>query len=100
MTLQNINEETYTVHVIEKMRVTYGHIYNVHKYLIYTIDDNGIVRVFENTDSIPHKKFNSSDIYARIQIGKVYTLRTVGFRLPVFSMYKNIIGVELRDTWE
>ena len=92
--LQNVNRETYTVTVTDKLRVTYGHIWNTHKYLIFSIDENNVVRVFENTDSMPYLKFNSSDFYAKIEIGGKYTFKAVGYRLTYFSMYKNIIEMK------
>ena len=97
MLLENVNEQTYTVRVVDKLRVTYGHVWLTHKYLIFTIDDNDVVRVFENTDSTPRGKYNSSDYYARIRVGDTYTFKTVGFRLPFFSIYKNIIGIEQEE---
>ena len=90
--LQNSNETTHTGRVTDKVRVSYGHIWNTHKFLIFTIDDEtNTVRVFENTDSLPYGKFNSADHFARIEVGKTYNFRVVGFRLPFLSMFKNII---------
>lgn len=95
MILQNANEQTYTVRVTDKMRVSYGHIWNSHKYLVFTVDDDtDAVYIFEDTDSIPKLKFDSSYLYAKVEVGKTYTLKTAGFRLPFFSKYKNIISIE------
>jgi len=95
-TLQNVDKRTLTVRVTDKLRVSYGHIWNTHKYLIFAIDDEtDTVYVLENTDSAPHLKYNSSDFFARIEVGKTYTFTTVGLRLPFLSMYRNIIGMEL-----
>jgi len=58
------------------------------KYLIFT--DKG---TFENTDSLLRGKFDSSDVYGRIQKGQQYDFTAQGFRQPVFSMYPNIIEV-------
>ena len=93
--LQNTNEQIFSnVTVVDKARVSYGYVVlNTHKYLIYTMDAEGGVRVFENTDTIFHQKFDSSDFYARIHIGDTYTFRVVGRRLPHFSRYKNIIEI-------
>ena len=99
--LQNSNKQIYTVTVTDKARVTYGHIYNTHKYLIYTIDGEGAARIFENTDSLLRMKFNSSDFYALIKTGETYEFTVIGYRLPFFSMYKNIISaapVEIGNT--
>ncbi len=56
------------------------------KYMIYT--DNG---VFENTDSLLNGKFNSSDIYNELEVGRTYSCDVVGFRNGFFSWYENVI---------
>lgn len=58
------------------------------KYLVFT--DKG---VFENTDTLLFWKFNSSDIYGQLEVGKTYTLRVVGWRWQAWSIYPNIIEV-------
>lgn len=59
------------------------------RYLIYT--DKG---VFQNTDSLLALKYRSSDMYHELKVGKVYDCRTEGFRIPLFSMYKNLLECE------
>lgn len=59
------------------------------KYLIYA--DDG---VYENTDSILRMKFNSADVYGQLQNGKTYTCDTYGSRVPLLSMYPNIVKCE------
>jgi hypothetical protein len=66
----------------------------VDKYLIYTIDDNEKVEVFEDTDSLIPWKFNSSDLYAIIEPGKKYKFTVRGLRLHLISEYANIYKVE------
>jgi hypothetical protein len=56
------------------------------KYLIFTDQE-----VFENTDSFLSFKFNSSDFYARIQVGQVCSFTVTGYRVPVLSLYRNIL---------
>ncbi len=56
------------------------------KYLIFT--DKG---VFENTDSWIELKFNSSDLYGKLERGKSYNLRVYGWRISFLSKYRNII---------
>lgn len=56
------------------------------RYLIFT--DKG---VFENSDSLLNNKWNSSDLYNDIKVGKTYTCDLVGFRNGFFSTYENII---------
>lgn len=56
------------------------------KYLIFTETET-----FENTDTLLFTKFNSSDLYGKLIVGRIYKLRVYGFRIPLFSMYRNII---------
>lgn len=88
---------TRSVHALvqDKERVCGSHTDSVDKstkvtcqYLIFT--DKG---TFENTDSLLRGKFNSSDVYGRIQKGQQYDFTVQGFRQPIFSMYPNIIEV-------
>ena len=99
MLLQSTNEKVYTVTVTEKGRTSYNYLFwTVHKYLIYTVDENGTVQVFENTDAPLHGKFNSADYYAKIKVGETYIFKTVGHRLPFMSMFRNIIRIqEIRE---
>ena len=90
--IQNTNKQViHGVTVVDKARVSYWP--GTHKYLIYTIDESGTVRVFENTDTLFYGKHDSSDFYARIRTGKTYDFRVAGRRLPHFSRYKNIIEI-------
>lgn len=59
-------------------------------YMVYGKDDDGQIMVFKDTDSIIPPKFNSSDIYAQIEVGKTYALTVRGFRIRIFSEYENI----------
>lgn len=60
------------------------------KYLIYTKDNSGNPLVMEIEDNIFAGQFNSSDIYAKIEIGKAYTFDVGGSRVPFLSWYPNI----------
>lgn len=60
------------------------------KYLIYTKTTDGDIEVFEITDSLFPLRFNSSDVYAGIDIGKTYILEIGGSRNELFSWYPNI----------
>ena len=51
--------------------------------------------VYQITDNLLYGKFNSSDIYAQLEIGKKYRLQVSGFRFGFTSSYKNINEVEL-----
>lgn len=59
------------------------------KYLIFTN-----METFENTDSLWALKFNSSDLYGRLQEGQRCKFTVAGFRVSWASMYRNIINAE------
>lgn len=59
------------------------------KYLIYTDKET-----LEDTDCWLFWKFNSSDVYGRLEKDKVYKFKVYGFRVPFFSWYRNIIEVQ------
>ena len=87
MTLPLTTQETVTVKVTEKERIRDGE----DKYLIWTEGE-----VFENTDSMVLGKFNSSDIYGKIQENETYECKVYGWRIPFLSMYRNIIDCNLK----
>ena len=84
------NQQTYVVTVTEKGRVS-----DKSKYLVYTFDENKESRVFEVTDSLFKWRFDSADVYNRIEVGKTYKVTTGGFRVPILSMYPNIYEYEI-----
>lgn len=84
--LQYMTQEDVTFTVEKTERVLYG---ESSRYLIFTKDET-----FENTDSIVFFKFDSSDIYGRIDEGKSYRATVSGVRLPLFSWYRNIIEIQ------
>ena len=59
------------------------------KYLIFCED-----KVLENTDAMFHLKFDSSDIYRKIETGKEYNFKVYGWRIKPLSIYKNIIKIK------
>lgn len=64
------------------------------KYLIYAIDTEGDIQVYEITDSWVAGRFNSSDVYAGIEIGKTYEFTVAGDRNELMSWYPNIYEYE------
>lgn len=85
------NTETYVVTITDKERVNKG---DSSKYLVYADSEDGESLVFENTDSLFHGKFNSSNVQGKLKEGKTYELTVVGFRIPILSSYQNIVNVE------
>lgn len=71
--------------VTEKERVVTK---NTSKYIIFTEKE-----VFENTDSVWYLKFNSSDIYGKLNKGETYKAKVYGFRVPFLSWYRNIVSI-------
>lgn len=57
---------------------------------IYTADCG----VFSVEDSIPDGAWDSADRYSKIEVGKTYTFRSRGYRVPFFSMFPNIVEVK------
>ncbi len=58
-------------------------------YLIFTD-----VTTYEVDDSLVYWRFDSSDVYGKIQIGKTYTATLQGYRIPFLSMYQNLIDLK------
>ena len=56
------------------------------RYLIWSDDET-----FENVDSLIKGKFNSSDLYGELEVGKTYNCKVYGWRNGFFSWYRNII---------
>lgn len=82
-----LSSETIEITINDKERITTGSGENISsKFIIYT--DNG---VFENTDSWLFLKFNSADFQNKFQIGETYEVKVAGWRIPILSMYKNIV---------
>ncbi len=88
----NAHESTYIITITDKERIAEG---SNSKYLVFGNDDNGNVLVFENTDTFWRFKWNSSNIQGELILGNRYQITVVGFRVPLFSMYENIIAVTL-----
>lgn len=49
---------------------------------------------YQNEDNIFYKKFNSGNYLVEIEIGKTYKFTTVGWRIPFFSAFPNIVKFE------
>lgn len=80
---RRVTEETITITVTDKSVKRYD---DKDKYLIYT--DKG---TYEITDTVAYFRYDSSDLYGRMKVGKTYECTVCGWRIPIFSRYKNII---------
>lgn len=58
-------------------------------YLVYTS-----AGTFRNTDSLHYMKFNSADLQGFLAQKGEYRVTAYGFRIPILSMYKNIVKAE------
>ena len=76
----------YTVQVTDK------DVKNGALYLVFTkVQESDETRVFCIKDSLFKWRFNSSDYYADVEVGKTYDIEVIGFRIPILSMYENIM---------
>ena len=88
----NCNIDSYNVRVVDKQ---VKHLPDGREvFMIFTMRDNGQERVFIDTDAKLFLKFDSSDIYAKMETGKWYRVRTVGWRWNIFSKYENILKAD------
>lgn len=96
----SFNDTEYTVTVTDKDRITEsskdsdGNSETSSKYLVFADDENGNSLVFENTDCFIRLKFNSSNLQGKLKEGHTYKITVIGYRVPFFSRYQNIIKVE------
>lgn len=93
------NEKTYTITSIEIQTEIQTNESKVStKYLYFCKTNNEETIVFENEDSMFNGKFNSSDILAKLKqyekSGECFIIITKGYRIPLFSMYQNIISIK------
>ena len=91
--LENSNQRTVTVTVTDK-GIQRNSSSGKDEYLIFCKTTKGDVLVLRNEDSLMKGKFNSSDVYAQIEIGSKYEFKICGARVPLFSMYPNIIRLK------
>lgn len=63
-------------------------------YLVWVEDENGVQYELQNEDILLKGKFNSSTIQGKLKEGERYNIKTVGWRIPLFSSYPNIVEYE------
>lgn len=65
--------------------------YSSGKYMNNTlIDDQG--RVYQVTASWPLLHFRAPEVWLTLEVGKTYTIRGNGIRIPVLGLYPNIVA--------
>lgn len=67
-------------------------------YLVWVEDENGVQYELQNEDILLKGKFNSSTIQGKLKEGEKYNITTVGWRIPLFSSYPNIVEYELVES--
>lgn len=82
---------TFTINRLERITESDADGKTTSKYLVYTDKE-----VFEDTDAPLHGKFNSSDLYAKLDEGKAYTCKVNGIRIAFFSTYRNLLECHVR----
>lgn len=84
--MYHFNENTQTCTVSGKESVVKD---GDHEYRVYT-EECGTLVV---KDTLIRGRFNSSDTYGKLKENESYELTTNGWRVPVFSMFPNILKV-------
>ncbi len=82
------SEKNYTVTVTDKDIKNYD---SSSKFLVFTKTENGETRVFSMEDTLIKGRWNTADDYAEIEVGETYTFTVIGWRIPFFSEYENVI---------
>lgn len=77
------SEQTLEIEVKEKYIKNYT---DDSKYIVIAKNGNA----YEISDTIFRLKFNSTDLFGMIDIGKQYKITVTGYRIHLFSMYPNI----------
>lgn len=81
------NEETIEITVKDKYIKRYG---DTDLYLVASEEGD----TYKIQDLLFKGKFNSTDLYNKLEVGKKYKITTTGIRLQFFSRYKNINKIE------
>ena len=82
----SMNQQDRICTVIDKEAVKSG---DGNQYRVYTQECQTLVV----EDSLSQGRWNSADVYARIEPGERYEFRTGGYRNGFFSMFPNILEV-------
>lgn len=81
------NDRTWTVTVEGKESIATK---DSHEYRVYTDKGNFVVQ-----DALFAGNFHASDTYRELEKGKTYRIETIGFRIPFFSEFPNILEAEV-----
>lgn len=94
ITLYLISKKRINIKVYKTERVTLGEGNNIYtKFLVYTEKE-----VFQNTDFLLFWKFNSGTIQMELKDNQEFTVTVIGWRIPFFSMFRNILKIEQNES--
>lgn len=85
-----LNSKTVQITVKDKYVKNYN---DTSTYIVVDTDNN----TYKITDLFFKFKFNSTDIYNNLDVGKKYEVKTTGIRLRLFSTYPNINEIQLLE---
>lgn len=90
--IRTFSKAYFTRHIV--IEVTDKAVKN-NKYMVYgrTVTNDHLPKSYEITDNILARRYDSSDIYAEIEVGKTYEMIVGGNRVPFMSWYPNIYEV-------
>ena len=63
-----------------------------HEYRVYTTGQTYVVKDYYGSNG---SRFNSADLFGRIEIGRTYKIESFGYRVPALSRFWNIKTIEL-----
>ena len=82
-------KDTVDITIKSKERYIKGGNTTISYWLVFTEKE-----VFKNSDTFWYWKFNSSDLQNELEIGQTYKVMVYGWRIPFFSMYRNIVKIK------
>lgn len=65
-----------------------------HEYRVYTSGQTYTVKDYYGSEGT---RFNSADLYGKIQVGKTYIIKSYGYRVPWASSFWNITEITQTD---
>lgn len=89
------NQHTEIVTVCDKGSVQTGSgDSRSHEYRVYTSGQTYTVKDYYGSEGT---RFNSADLYGKIQVGKTYIIKSYGYRVPWASSFWNITEITQTD---
>lgn len=76
----------------ETFTVTDKSVTHQDKEVIFMIFTNKTT--YQVSDTLIYRRWDSADVYGKIQVGKTYRAKLQGYRVPFLSMLPNIVEIE------